>query len=435
MSRRHSSDEQILAWLDGELAPRAAQEVENHLRACWSCRGRRWEIEETTRQLAASLCESCALPPGHVERARARFERDSGTVHSVPPRPAQFGRLTWLRAPALLLAGALAVAAGIGIWIAPTHAPAPSTRSTEHPAERPEPRGGNASALAVPPHKAVIEERLPAPAFPPAISPDVEVQALWVLHELELCRGQALDVQFRNGALAIDGVVPSRAIREDLIARVRGTVEGAAVEFHIQSAEDLATIPPHAAAASIEPVRIAALHAPGEAIILRWLDQEHWERSLRHRRMLEISNRAIELSELCSIESWTLRGLDDRFPAPKFARLSPVARQAVESMARDHFGHLRQRTLELEQLLGPAIADAALSGVVPAGLHESTENLRSNIQMLFAPTRAVEEPAEQLAGCIRTALTALSSELSDPARLATDLFAPKPALVSTHEHH
>src|SRR6266480_4490862 len=43
----HPSEDELLLYVDGELAPKATNHVRNHLEACWSCRVRTEKIEKT----------------------------------------------------------------------------------------------------------------------------------------------------------------------------------------------------------------------------------------------------------------------------------------------------------------------------------------------------------------------------------------------------
>src|SRR5258705_7005577 len=42
----HPSEDELLLYVDGELAPKATNSVRNHLEACWSCRVRTEKIQE-----------------------------------------------------------------------------------------------------------------------------------------------------------------------------------------------------------------------------------------------------------------------------------------------------------------------------------------------------------------------------------------------------
>src|SRR5215471_1397819 len=43
----HPTEDDLLLYVDGELASKAANHIRNHLEACWSCRVRTEKIEET----------------------------------------------------------------------------------------------------------------------------------------------------------------------------------------------------------------------------------------------------------------------------------------------------------------------------------------------------------------------------------------------------
>ena len=45
----HLSDQELLLAADGELSPVQAEEAASHLAACWTCRVRKEEIEESIR--------------------------------------------------------------------------------------------------------------------------------------------------------------------------------------------------------------------------------------------------------------------------------------------------------------------------------------------------------------------------------------------------
>jgi len=86
----HLSDQELLLAADGELPPVRAEEVASHLAACWTCRVRKGEIEESIRDfvhvyrgdldpllpspagpralLKAQLAERASVAPGWRER-------------------------------------------------------------------------------------------------------------------------------------------------------------------------------------------------------------------------------------------------------------------------------------------------------------------------------------------------------------------------------
>ena len=71
----HPSDEDLLAFLDGEAAGRTSRRVHRHLAQCWSCRARRDEFDlsisgflKSREHLLASLSGSEAEGDGHITR-------------------------------------------------------------------------------------------------------------------------------------------------------------------------------------------------------------------------------------------------------------------------------------------------------------------------------------------------------------------------------
>lgn len=75
----HPSDQHLLLALDGELSGREAQQVEEHLTACWSCRTRKQKLESTIADFVCSHQRSFVeqIPPVDGPRAllRARLEQ------------------------------------------------------------------------------------------------------------------------------------------------------------------------------------------------------------------------------------------------------------------------------------------------------------------------------------------------------------------------
>src|SRR5215470_14312292 len=58
MFQRHCSDEQLLAFVDGELTRWSRRRVTRHLERCWKCRGRAQELESQAHCVARLLLEA-----------------------------------------------------------------------------------------------------------------------------------------------------------------------------------------------------------------------------------------------------------------------------------------------------------------------------------------------------------------------------------------
>jgi hypothetical protein len=73
MSPRHSTDEELIAWLDGELSRLAASSVDRHLQGCWQCRARMKELEDQALHIAKAVSHDTFPGPDRVALAIHRF--------------------------------------------------------------------------------------------------------------------------------------------------------------------------------------------------------------------------------------------------------------------------------------------------------------------------------------------------------------------------
>ncbi|MBZ5727903.1 MAG: hypothetical protein LAP87_23280 [Acidobacteriia bacterium] len=85
--QRHYSDDQLLAYADGELGWCASLFAGRHLQRCWECRARRQELEEQARRISLAAAQSA--PSGaDVTRAKERFLAwKSRYERELAPRP------------------------------------------------------------------------------------------------------------------------------------------------------------------------------------------------------------------------------------------------------------------------------------------------------------------------------------------------------------
>jgi hypothetical protein len=105
--RKHCTDEQLLAFADGELDVFRSAWVKAHIELCWDCRARQHELEAQTERLSVLFRGNGNVDPGELLRAKTRFhtwqqqyERELATV----PEP-----IRW---------AALPLAVRIPIWVA-----------------------------------------------------------------------------------------------------------------------------------------------------------------------------------------------------------------------------------------------------------------------------------------------------------------------------
>jgi len=73
LHRKHCSDEQLLAQLDGELSALRADWVKKHLNLCWECRSRAHDLEMQTQCVAKALGEDSLFQFERTADAKLRF--------------------------------------------------------------------------------------------------------------------------------------------------------------------------------------------------------------------------------------------------------------------------------------------------------------------------------------------------------------------------
>lgn len=100
----------LTAYLDGELPPEAATRVKAHLDGCEDCRTTQLLLQHTVSSLGA-------LPP--FEPSRGLRRRVLAEVEALPPS-AWAGWRTWLRPGRLLPSGA-ALAAAVAVAVVTAH--------------------------------------------------------------------------------------------------------------------------------------------------------------------------------------------------------------------------------------------------------------------------------------------------------------------------
>jgi hypothetical protein len=115
VANAHLSDQELLRAADGELPTRRADQVHSHLAACWDCRARMAEIEETIAEFARAHRHADGdLPP--IDGPRALLRAQLAQLNSRP----SVRSWSWLfpfsssvRTAAILAVGLL-IAAGAG---------------------------------------------------------------------------------------------------------------------------------------------------------------------------------------------------------------------------------------------------------------------------------------------------------------------------------
>ena len=69
----HLNDDQLLAYLDGEMSMARMRAVRNHLRICWNCRSALAELETQVEAISRLLLVRTKHDAERSDRAKERF--------------------------------------------------------------------------------------------------------------------------------------------------------------------------------------------------------------------------------------------------------------------------------------------------------------------------------------------------------------------------
>ena len=117
--RKHCPDEDLLAYLDGELSPVRYTRVQKHLNLCWECRRRSNELEVQARAIASALHDDTLPGPERTLQARLRFLTwQRGFEQHLIANPEFTAVTSWPRHTGLVASVvALILSVGLGIWL------------------------------------------------------------------------------------------------------------------------------------------------------------------------------------------------------------------------------------------------------------------------------------------------------------------------------
>jgi anti-sigma factor RsiW len=74
-SRKHSTDEELLAFLDGEMPNTQMRAIRTHLKACWKCRSALAELESEAEAISTLLANNTKDGIERSAQAREEFLR------------------------------------------------------------------------------------------------------------------------------------------------------------------------------------------------------------------------------------------------------------------------------------------------------------------------------------------------------------------------
>jgi hypothetical protein len=104
VSRGHIPDSMLVLYVDGELSPRQSAAVSSHLDACWSCRARRDELDETISGFVGYWRRTLGAEERPKSAALLRFRAAlRNRFESSLVEPKEHSRLEWIRSGLSLL--------------------------------------------------------------------------------------------------------------------------------------------------------------------------------------------------------------------------------------------------------------------------------------------------------------------------------------------
>lgn len=91
MFQKHPTDEQLLAYFDGELNVVQLRKVRKHLNACWFCRSREARLEGQIRNLAEAHSRSTYPSAAEIDQSRREFFQRYSQLQLEERTPRPFG--------------------------------------------------------------------------------------------------------------------------------------------------------------------------------------------------------------------------------------------------------------------------------------------------------------------------------------------------------
>lgn len=78
----HPNDDQLLAYLDGEMSNARMRAIRNHLRICWKCRSALAELEAQVEAISRLVLARTKVDAERSDRAKERFQQWRSTFET-----------------------------------------------------------------------------------------------------------------------------------------------------------------------------------------------------------------------------------------------------------------------------------------------------------------------------------------------------------------
>ena len=422
MFARHCSDDQLLAFLDGELDGRPATAVARHLESCWLCRARQQELEFAAQRLARLVDSTTYSDTEWLAAARHRL--DAG-IHlretAIAEHHARSNWWRWILVPA---ACAAALASVYLVSHPVRRDPIPTVPPVQTPVLR------NRTAVPVPqfvPPRLPRAKPVPMTVDLPALlapEPDerdlvaAEIDADYLLHRAGACLGESLEARRTpEGAIVVAGVVETTARRAELETTLAG-IPG--IRFDLKAAEEA----PLPAFADLPAPSVTV--KPVEMPLRDLLEARFRNEPQPARAIATFAGRAAELAMGARAEAWALRRLGEKYPAAKTAGLRTDTRRLLEEMIREHGAATRRQSAALLRHLATVLPGYAAEPPAPqATLLEAAGDTDALARGLFAGGALNLDPAEAVRRLIAST-AALERSASEAEREQCQWLQPGP---------
>ena len=421
MSDSHCSDSFLVAFLDGELSIEQWQQCSQHLDACWRCRARASELEQTIVRINRIFSDADEAVGDSADRVQRQVMELIGLM-AGPGNAPLLRKGNPARAVLLLSIAGMAAAAVTGIVVI-------RTQIKEKPAVvHPMPVSASAvrtlpprASLSLPPLTVRVPGRISRvePKMPvPASLDDLEVEFRFALHRRGLDLTNA-DIRIAkiNEHLVVTGVVDGRGDRDELADAVKEISRPELVSLDV-------LIPSEAGnnASEASPVEFASAAKPPELPFRSQL----LARAGSEGRLTEIGNTAISQVEKMTDLAWALRHLDDRFGPATRMLLKPENRHLLQAMRADYIRGIQNLSGELK---------GGLSSLFTSPSPKDDLESLNIVERVFATRDLVEwmfagRPLSSVPGSFDLAFQLLATDLD---RLASSKVTPRLA-ETTQEH-
>lgn len=424
-TRRHLTDEELVAELDREVPAGASQTA--HLEGCWSCRTRLDELESAMHgfiRLRDDVLLAAPEPPPMWPGLEAGMDRidAEGSGQSLWTRMRRKATASWSARVAvaasvilmLVIAGATPAAAARAVRDAIRFIGSlvTSEKSATPPLGRDVKRAHTDIQLPALPLANAVSAKRSATAVPPLRSPvnlvDLELEALWQLHRVGALVGEEVVIDRTPRALAVQVRVEDAErkaqVREALAPVVAG---GARVQVQTYAEATARKPAPAAPRVAYQELGAVADRSAAATLLAKHFGAQFGSESDPRVTVAsrEFSSSVLGSARQITLYAFALRRLSERSESV-LSEASAPAQATYRVLVREYAGGMEARAAELIRDL------QSVFGVEPHG--EPTEAASAGAEATAAPALRLEDEV-RAAFAVQTGVEALGPV--DGARL------------------